>query len=322
MTASVPPEGLSPNAPTDAGRGAGEAHLTLFNHPAYHAMNMRAGQRLFRYDHWENTRLVGTLTGMVDQGVVDCGYSAPYGGPDLVRSGESAGIVRGFLEGAIATARREGARAIRVRARPEFHSRNEAVVLFSLFNLGFAVERCELTQGIDLGGLNSSEEYVAHLKSSHRRELRHGLDALEFHQAETADAWAAAYQVIAVNRRHRGLQLKISLEYVLRLRDIFSPRIRMYQLSTEGTLIAAALVYRVRSDCDYVVAWGDDRTRRDLAPINVLAYRLVEHAFAERVRLVDIGISSVDGIPDDGLIEFKRHILATSGLRLDLMREL
>ena len=52
--------------------------------------------------------------------------------------------------------------------------------------------------------------------------------------------------------------------------------------------------------------------------MNVMAYHLVSAAIAQRVSVIDIGISSVDGVPDDGLIQFKRNIGGVTGLRLNL----
>jgi hypothetical protein len=55
--------------------------------------------------------------------------------------------------------------------------------------------------------------------------------------------------------------------------------------------------------------------------MNVLAHALVERAIGEGVRSLDIGTSSVPGVPDQGLIQFKRSIGARESLRLDLVRQ-
>ena len=55
--------------------------------------------------------------------------------------------------------------------------------------------------------------------------------------------------------------------------------------------------------------------------MNVLAHALVERALGEGVRSLDIGPSSIDGVPDQGLIQFKRSIGAREDLRLHLVRE-
>jgi hypothetical protein len=51
--------------------------------------------------------------------------------------------------------------------------------------------------------------------------------------------------------------------------------------------------------------------------MNLMVYHLVRLAIAQRVAVLDVGISSVDGVPDDNLIQFKRSVGAATGLRID-----
>ncbi len=66
--------------------------------------------------------------------------------------------------------------------------------------------------------------------------------------------------------------------------------------------------------------WGDAGHALPRSPMNLLALRLVEIALADGRPTLDLGISSVDGVPDQGLIQFKRSVLARESLRLDLVR--
>jgi hypothetical protein len=296
--------------------------LLLFNNPKYHQLNLTGDQSLFRYDHWVEDRWVGSLIGVKTEGIIDCGYKAPYGGPDIVRAGESTTEIIQFLRDAVASARQTGAKTLRIRARPAYHSANEASVLFALFNLGFSVESCEFSQGIDVTRYSSAEHYIRELKDSQRNQIRRGLSQTEFSEAETEEDWGIAYELLSLNRSFRALTLKFSLAYLLQLRAVFPQRLSMYLLRAEDRPIAAALVYRVRPKIDHIVSWGDDKTRRENAPVGTIAVHLLERAIREKVEILDIGISSVDGIPDDGLIAFKRHTLATSDLRLTFVRAL
>jgi hypothetical protein len=98
---------------------------------------------------------------------------------------------------------------------------------------------------------------------------------------------------------------------------LFESRILVYTLRQDDHLAAAALVYRVREDQNYLVSWGDDLAYRKNRVMNLMAYHLVSTAIDQGVGLLDLGISSVNGVPDDNLIYFKRGIGGTSGLRLD-----
>ena len=305
--------------PAAAGRPNPQAaaHITLFNDERFQRCNLAAGERPFRYDHIVSGRLIGTFSGVIDGAALDCGHSAPFGGIDFTRRGESAGAIADLLRAAALRAREAGASELRVRARPGYYGPNETAVEFAMLNLGAAIDACELSLGIETARFGSPQAYEAALKSSGRRTLRHGLQAgMEFAAAESAAEWAACYALLDETRRRHGARLRISFDYVMRLREVFGQRIAMHRLRREGELAGAALVYRIARDWDYVVAWGDDLRHRPYRVVNVLAHQLVRQAIAQRLSVVDAGVSSIAGVADDGLIRFKRSVGATTGLRL------
>ena len=295
-----------------------QSHITLFNDERYQRCNVRSGQRLFRYDHVVGDRLIGTVSGVIEDGLLDCGHSAPFGGIDFVRHRESTGTILDLLRAAISRARDEGVSEIRIRARPGYFGANEAASDFALLSLGAFVESCEMSLGLQLWRFQTSEEYIAALNDSARNKVRQGLrTGMVLGVAETAADWVACFDLLEETKRRRGVQLKISFDYLMRLRDVFGGRIAMRRLTHHGELAGAALVYRVADDWDYIAAWGDDLRHRNSRVMNLMAYYLVCTAIAQRVKVLDIGISSVDGVPDDGLVQFKRSIGATTGMRLN-----
>jgi hypothetical protein len=293
-------------------------YILLFNDERYQRCSLRPGQRLFRYDHLADDRLIGTLSGVIQDGLLDCGHGAPFGGIDWHRRRERVSAIVDLIRAAVSHAAAKDIREIRLRARPAYFGANETAVQFALLNLGASVEACELSLGIETWRYRMPEEYVAALDVSSRNKIRQGLRAgMVFCAAETAADWASCVDLLAETKRRRGVRLKISLDYVMRQRGLFGDRIAMHRLTHDGELAGAALVYRVADDWDYIAAWGDDLRHRNSRVMNLMAYYLVCAAIVQRVKVLDIGISSVDGVPDDGLVQFKRSIGATTGLRLD-----
>jgi len=314
---------MSVNESTSRSGGAARmtdtrSQIILFNDEQYQRCNLGPGQRLFRYDHTVSGRLVGTLSGVVEDRLLDCGHSAPFGGIDFVRPQESAGTVIDLLRAAGSQAWTEGIREIRIRARPGYFGANETASEFALVNLGASIESCELSLGLETRRYRIPEDYLATLSDSARNKVRQGVRAgMTFGPAEGATEWAACFDLLAETKRRRGVTLKISLDYVMRLHDIFGSRIVMHRLVKGTELAGAALVYRVAQGWDYVAAWGDELRHRGDRVMNLMVYQLVRLAIAQRVAVIDIGISSVDGVPDEGLIRFKRSVGAATGLRLN-----
>jgi hypothetical protein len=296
-------------------------HLALFSTEAFHALNLRPGQTLRRLDHEVDGRLVGSLVGVVEGDRFHSGHSAPFGGPDFVRDAETAANVTATLAAAVARLDDEGVRTIRVTARPAHYSGSETAVQFALLNLGFAVAGCELSFHIDLAPLAGPDDYVAALRSPARRALRHALaEPFALEPALDDDAWAAGHALLAKNRAAKGRTLALPLGYVLRARDALPGRVRMFTLTHAGVPCAAALVYRVTPRRELVVYWGDAGHDLPRSPMNALAHLLVAQVLGEGALALDLGPSSVAGVPDQGLIQFKRSVLARESLRLDLVR--
>src|SRR5689334_17605765 len=103
---------------------AAASHIILFNDERYQRCNLRPGERTFRYDHVDGGRLIGTLSGVVAERVLDCGHSAPLGGIDLLRRRERIGCIAELLRAALAAAREQGIDELRLRARPDYFGGN------------------------------------------------------------------------------------------------------------------------------------------------------------------------------------------------------
>jgi hypothetical protein len=303
-------------------------HLLLFNRDEYHALRPageRVGQRVLRHDrHDPDGRLVGSFVAVLDEpsGIATAGHRAPFAGPDIVRGSEPVAEIQALVEGACASFRAAGARRLSVRLRPASWSPAEPSVLYALLQAGFSVAESAISFAIDLDG--GPEAYLARLRSPARRALSHAAGEPYSFDDVTHDgsAWAVAYGILRDNRVGKGRPMSLPLDYTLRLRDAFPGAVRMDLLRHDGVPVAASLRYRVLPGIDVVQYWGDHGHTLARSPMNPLVQHLVQTSHASGARLLDLGISSEDGWPNEGLIRFKRSIGATAEVRLILEREL
>ena len=301
-----------------------ESHLCLFNAEAYHGLYLQPPQSYVRIDYHDAGRLVGTCAGVFEDAVFDCGHRAPFGGIDIFGDYQSPVKLLCLVAHVMAEARARGARKVRIRCRPHYAHPVESTIQFALLTQGFQTEQVELSQGIELSATRNIEEYVKQLESRARRTLRNAISlGIEpIHASSDAD-WDEGYRVLQSNRalRHRS-GLKYSLDYLYRLRALFPGQVRMLLLRHETRAVAAALVYRILPGMHYLAAWGDSGHALPHSPMNFMAHQIVAEALEDGAHVVDLGISSVDGVVNDGLVQFKRSIGASTALRLDLARDL
>lgn len=300
---------------------------TIFNRRIFHELNVTEGDQIFSADHVEHDRLVGRLSGVLRDGVLTSGHSAPFGGFDFARPRETPMRVAATIDTTLSAAARAGAERVRVRCRPGPYSDNEAVVVYELLNRGFAVEQAELSYVIDLQQTPTMDTYLAGLKSPARRALRHSADLpWDFRELHEEEDWRDGHAILWENRARKGRRLSLDWPYVRRARCALPGALRMFALAHAGERCAAALIHVAAPGVWYVFAWGDARHDLPRSPMNELGRRMVGAAQAEGVRLLDLGTSSIppaDGqrlVLDDGLVQFKTSVGARPHPRLVLSR--
>ena len=296
--------------------------VSLFNRAAFHALNAAPGDAILALPYDEDGRTVGVLSGVQREGTFTAGFSSPCSGPDFARPRETPARVEAAIDHWLAELDDLGAEHLTFRCPPVSWSPTETLVQFALLNRGFAIAQADLNYAVDLSRLPSPDAYLAALKSPARRALRHALGA-PFAFAEHEDL-ATGYALVDANRRDRDRALSLSREYFERVRDALPGSVRCFVLEHEGAPCAAAVVMVVAADRWYVQAWGDADHRLERSPMNLLAFRVIERALAEGVRVVDLGRTTEPGGPplrvSHGLAQFKQSILAAPELRPVLVR--
>jgi hypothetical protein len=291
----------------DAEPLARRPHELLYTTAAFGTRNLRDGDRWVRIDHHDGDRLVGSLSGTLTGGALWSGYSAPFGGPDLVRSPESPANLTGLLDTAIVRARELGARRLRITLRPPSYSANEPLLLHCATRLGFRPIGSELSCAIPIGHHADADAYTSSLKRATRKALRR-LGGEPWSYREVLGDWSEPYALLQRNRARKGRELRLSLDYVEAVRRDHPGRLRCFELVHDGVPVAAALLYSLLDDVESVQYWGDDAPHLRFSPMPRLAVEVVGRAIDERLRLVDLGKSSLDGVPDEGLVQFKRSV--------------
>jgi hypothetical protein len=289
----------------------------LYCDPRFHDLNGVPPERRWRYEHHSDGRLVGVLDGVVTDGVLLSGHSAPVGGPDLVMEHPPLQDVIGLVTGALAALRADGIREVRIRARPPVYSAAGPLVEYALLHLGFAVEHADLNMHVDLSGLAPDGDALTLLKQRKRRYVRAALrGAHHLVEVDGGPELTRLHGILAENRLVHGRPLPLARDYLEQARAAFPDRIRLLLLQQDGHATAAAVVYRVLDGIDQVVHWADAGDGGTPSPMDLIAYLVVSDALRRGARLVDLGPASDEkGAPNLGLADFKRAVGAVPGVR-------
>lgn len=126
-------------------------------------------------------------------------------------------------------------------------------------------------------------------------------------QVPKAD-WRVIYDLLVENRLRRGVELSMPW-HVFERGLIERPDVFTVWGATLGTeFVGGALTVEISDDTLYVLFWGDTLLGRELSVVASICEKLVEFCRSKNYKVLDLGISSVDGLLDENLARFKSNL--------------
>ena len=234
-------------------------------------------------------------------------FSAPFGGLVYLNQDVRISYIDDTLDTLIGWSREKGLDAIRFTLPPPLY--NECFIAKqtnALYRKGFAISQVDLNYSFDLNDF--SEDYERNIWRNARKNLAIALASnLSFFECESLQDKERAYEIIRQNRSQRGFPLRMTWEQVKETIAMITADFYLVHTSDQKA-IAAAVVFHMAMDIVQVIYWGDLPDYAHLKTMNFLSYRLFDHYKTAGKRIVDIGTSTENSLPNHGLCEFKESI--------------
>ena len=243
-------------------------------------------------------------------------FSSPgrgsYGGMQIDQTASVAEILE-FAKAIEDDLRSVGARKISITLPPSHYRAAEIARETEVWQtLGFGVERTEINYAIPITDRDFSSVVEHSVRKRVKKCQRQNYTATEL-GLEQLDQ---AYAVIAANREARGYPMTMTLPALRATAQAVSPAVKVFGVLNQSELIAAAVVYEINPSIDYVFYWGDKPGFEKFSPVTLLADHLYARARRTHKRWLDLGISTVQGVPNEGLVKFKETLGATAAPKL------
>lgn len=289
---------------------------SLFQLPAFHAMHR--GQRPGAYFELFDGRHVRAsihFTALEDgtwRSPARGTFSGLCADPEITLA-----ELQAFLVEVDARLLAAGAQRVEVLPMPQAHDPvgfARSVYLFR--TLGYGIESCDLNHSLQVDERPLAERMSYGNRKRLNKCLREVLAAREL----AASKLTKVYDALAANRQSKGYQLSMTLPQVQDMAERFSDRIVLFGVPTDDVLAAAALCLRLSSNVLYVFYWGDRPGFTTQSPVVALAECIYRFCQANGIRLLDVGTSTLDRVPNHGLIQFKRGLGFSESLKLRLAK--
>ena len=168
------------------------------------------------------------------------------------------------------------------------------------------LQHIDLNYHFDLSRMSGYKDLIErNARKNLQRTLYEDFVFLKLDSTSSADI-ERAYSVIKANRNEHGYPLRMTLQAVKDTVEIIPAD--FFILSHSGRDVAAAQVFHVSPGTAQVVYWGDLHAYSHLRTMNRLAYEMFTYYHGQGLRVLDIGPSTENGVPNHGLCEFKEGI--------------
>jgi hypothetical protein len=210
-----------------------------------------------------------------------------------------------------------GARRAEVLPMPQAHDPvGFARSVYVFRGLGYEIESCDLNHSLQVDERPLAERMSYGNRKRLNKCLREGLAARELAASELRQV----YDALAANRESKGYQLSMTLHQVQDMAERFSDRVVLFGVPTDCVLAAAALCLRLSKDILYVFYWGDRPGFATQSPVVAIAECIYRFCQTSGIRLLDVGTSTLDRVPNHGLIQFKGGLGFSECLKLRLAK--
>lgn len=272
----------------------------IFNSGAYIKLQEFDGLRSYQIIGSNSAAVVFSLKGTT----AICLDQTPYAGiqvTERVSETDICHFVRYFIE----DLRTIGITQIIIKHWPQFIDRSHDLLVVNCLRAeGFTLKSTEINHHFVLG-----DGHRGSVHKMEQRKIRKCLDAgLSFRERPVKDL-ADCYEFLSRCRHQQGLNINITYSKLERTFAVLPKSYSIHAVEDRsGEIFACTIVVNVNERVAYNYLPAFDRAHRKYSPMALL-YEGLWHHFSEKgFKILDLGVSSIDGVPQDGLIKFKEHM--------------
>jgi len=226
-------------------------------------------------------------------------------------------LLDNFLTGLIHYLVANGARELRIKCAPSSHDNALFSKLFSIFTRNNLIpDYVEVNYDLLINDRNFIDLVDYGNIKRIRKMLKCGFVAEKIGNTSLSQA----YLVIAENRSRLGVVVSMTENQLKNMIDRFPDAVHLfavYRDSQRTEILASAVCIAITDSILYVLYWGDAADMGSYSPVALLAKTIYEYCQENGFKLLDVGTSTLKGIPNFGLVKFKQNLGFAESLKVE-----
>jgi hypothetical protein len=291
---------------------------SLFNQPTHLLLQAPDGWKAFYILNEKYRTASASVWFNINQGVAHSPVKSPYGSVEFNEDLPPIVLFR-FLEFVESRLKARGIEKIIIKDCPSNYRADEAALLQTfLFNLGYQVINAEAGTLIPITTPGLGEA----LHAWEVRKLRQATDARLIFRELSLDQLGEVYLFILSCRKVKGYSLSMSLTELKQAVNAFERRFHFFGVYDDERLAAASIGIRVRENVLYNFYSAHASAFDAVSPVVFLISRMYGFCFEQKIKLLDLGTSALDGKPNFTLLDFKMRLGGKPTTKLTFQKNL
>jgi RimJ/RimL family protein N-acetyltransferase len=273
-------------------------------------LNRSKVDKIFALVNDNSKPLIGLFVGLKD-GYLLSPFSAPFGGIHFTNELIHISVINEFIKDLQSFIKINGFAGIKITFPPNLYYQTiNSKFIHGLFYGGFNIKTIDITSWVDLESFNDWFQKYS-VRKCLNQALKHGLS---FKQTKDLSEKVEAYEIIRKNRILNGRDIYMSFNDLNNTNEIWDVDYFVVY-DRNNIIVASSINYRFHNSIVYAVFWGDIENGRSQRAMDFCIYNLLKHYKQFGYKYLDVGISTKNGIPNEGLLRFKELHQASSSLR-------
>jgi len=196
------------------------------------------------------------------------------------------------------------------------------------FEMGLLISKALENHGFQMSfqdlnfHLPVSINFKKHLHRSERWKLNKSIrEGYRFQKVDHPD-WDAAFRLLNESRERKGFRLSMDQKSIESVFALFPDRYHLFSVCKGNETVAIAITLKVCEDILYVFYTADQISHRKLSPVVLLHHGIYGFCLENRIKLLDLGTSSLKGLVNSGVANFKRNLGGIASLKNTYMKRL
>ena len=241
-------------------------------------------------------------------------FSAPFGGFHFRKDNQYVGEIETFIKKLLNYIDYNNIKQIEITLPPDiYHQSFNSKVINIMLRLGFEINIPDITNYINLikfSGTFSNRGARKYYKQGIRNDLK-------FTVLQNEQEQKKGFEIIQQNREKFSRPMYMNFNDMVAISKLW-PVDFFGVYDKLNNLISSGIFYRGHERIIQGIFWGDCDSGRPLRAIDFMSLNIWNFYKNLNYEAIDLGISTENGIPNEGLLRFKESHDCSSSLRYSL----